>query len=82
MSAGFQHFIVILIVAAAAVYLGRAFWKTFAARTGCGCAGKSCARMEDMTRRISEAGKGRRLDVETGRPVSSQNEEDTLPPLR
>ena len=73
MSAGFQNLVVLLIVVAAVAYLGRTLWKTFAAKSGCGCAGKSCARMDEMTRRIEDAGKGKRVDVRTGRRVPSQN---------
>ncbi len=73
MSGFAQHIVIALVVVAAVAYLGRVLWKTFAAKTGCGCAGKSCARMDEMNRRLETAGKGTRLDVRTGKPVSPQN---------
>ena len=57
MSATVQHVIVLLIVAGAAVYLGRLAWATLNAKSNCGCSKGACARMGEVERKLREAGR-------------------------
>jgi hypothetical protein len=57
-----QNIIVGLIVLAAAVYAGRSAWLFLTGqRKGNCCGKKSCARMDEMKRRIETAGTGKRV---------------------
>jgi len=52
-----QHAVVLLLVAGALAYLGASAWRTLAARKGNCCGGKTCARADDMKRRLEAARK-------------------------
>jgi len=57
MSAEFQHAVVLVIVAGAAIYLGRLAWATLNAKSNCGCSKGACARLGDVERKLREAGR-------------------------